>query len=120
MNLSKSDYILGNFCSKALWLKKNKSELLPDYDNAQAVTEFYFKNLKNANIDYGRLARVLTQQKNGAYSNSGIEEIYKSCCTMKISSTDDIINAINSTQPNITRSELASYENDKNRFLGNA
>lgn len=92
----------------------------PDYDNAQAVTEFYFKNLKNANIDYSRLARVLTQQKNGAYSNSGIEEIYKSCCTMKISSTDDIINAINSTQPNITRSELASYENDKNRFLGNA
>lgn len=45
MNLSKSDYILGNFCSKALWLKKNKSELLPDYDNAQAESGYQVQNL---------------------------------------------------------------------------
>ena len=91
----------------------------PDYDNAQAVAEFYFKNLENSNINYSRLASILSQQNNGAYSNSGIEEIYKSCCAMKISSTDGIINIINSTQPNITKEELISYENDKNRFLGN-
>lgn len=90
----------------------------PDYDNAYAVSEFYFKNMENVKIDYEKLAKTFAQQKNGAYSNSGIEEIYKRCCSMKISSTDDIINVINSTQPNITRSELISYENDKNRFLG--
>ena len=30
MYLSKSDFILGNYCQKALWLKKHKKELLAD------------------------------------------------------------------------------------------
>ena len=33
MNLSKSDYILGIFCAKALWLKKHKPQLLPQTEN---------------------------------------------------------------------------------------
>ena len=33
MNLSKSDYIMGDFCPKALWLKKHKPELLSEEIN---------------------------------------------------------------------------------------
>jgi len=32
MYLSKSDFILGNYCQKSLWLKKHKKELLVSLD----------------------------------------------------------------------------------------
>ena len=34
MYLSKSDYLMGLDCVKALWLKKNRKELMPEYDEA--------------------------------------------------------------------------------------
>ena len=34
MRLSKSDYMLGTFCPKALWIKKHKKELLEDSEDA--------------------------------------------------------------------------------------
>ena len=33
MFLSKSDYIMGLDCIKALWLKKNRKDLTPEYDD---------------------------------------------------------------------------------------
>lgn len=90
----------------------------PDYENAKAVSEFYFKNLNILNLDYDKIARELIGRIDGAYSNSGIEEIYKNCCKKKIFSTSDIIREIRSTNLNITKDELTSYENNKNKFLG--
>ena len=34
MYLSKSDYLMGLDCVKALWLKKNRKEIMPEYDEA--------------------------------------------------------------------------------------
>lgn len=90
----------------------------PDFENALAVVKFYFSGLKQQGLDYNRIARAITNRSNGKFSNSGIEELYKQCCTSKICTTDGIINLINKTSPNITQSELYSYENDKKVFLG--
>lgn len=90
----------------------------PDCENAKAVSEFYFKNLNISDLDYDKIAREFTGRADGAYSNSGIEEIYKNCCKKKISSIDDIIREIRSTDLNITEDELTSYENNKRKFLG--
>lgn len=38
MYLSKSDYLMGLDCVKALWLKKNRKELMPEYDEATSAT----------------------------------------------------------------------------------
>lgn len=38
MYLSKSDYLMGLDCVKALWLKKNHKELVPEYDEATLAT----------------------------------------------------------------------------------
>ena len=38
MYLSKSDYLMGLDCVKALWLKKNRKELVPEYDEATLAT----------------------------------------------------------------------------------
>ena len=38
MYLSKSDYLMGLDCIKALWLKKNRKELMPEYDEATLAT----------------------------------------------------------------------------------
>lgn len=38
MYLSKSDYLMGLDCVKALWLKKNRKELIPEYDEATLAT----------------------------------------------------------------------------------
>lgn len=38
MYLSKSDYLMGLDCVKALWLKKNRKELMPEYDEATLAT----------------------------------------------------------------------------------
>ena len=90
----------------------------PDFENALAVVKFYFSGLNQQGLDYDRIGRAITNCSNGKFSNSGIEELYKQCCTSKICTTDGIINLINKMSPNITRSELDSYENDKKVFLG--
>ncbi len=90
----------------------------PDFENALAVVKFYFSGLNQQGLDYDRIARAITNCSNGKFSNSGIEELYRQCCTSKICTTDGIINLINKMSPNITRSELDSYENDKKVFLG--
>lgn len=90
----------------------------PDFENALAVVKFYFSGLNQQSLDYDRIARAIANCSNGKFSNSGIEELYKQCCTSKICTTDGIINLINKTSPNITQSELYSYENDKKVFLG--
>ena len=90
----------------------------PDFENALAVVKFYFSGLNQQGLDYNRIGRAITNCSNGKFSNSGIEELYKQCCTSKICTTDGIINLINKTSPNITQSELDSYENDKKVFLG--
>ena len=69
----------------------------PDYENALAVVKFYFSGLKQQNIDYEKIASAIMNCSKGRYSNSGIEELYKKCCTGKICTTDDIINIINNT-----------------------
>ena len=38
MYLSKSDYLMGLDCIKALWLKKNRKEIMPEYDDATLAT----------------------------------------------------------------------------------
>ena len=90
----------------------------PDFENALAVVKFYFSTLKQQGLDYNRIARAIANCSNGKFSNSGIEELYKKCCAGKIYTTDGIINLIDKTSPNITKSEMNSYENDKKVFLG--
>lgn len=38
MYLSKSDYLIGLDCVKALWLRKNRKEIVPEYDDATLAT----------------------------------------------------------------------------------
>lgn len=90
----------------------------PDFENALAVVKFYFSTLKQQGLNYNRIARAIANCSNGKFSNSGIEELYKKCCAGKIYTTDGIINLIDKTSPNITKSEMNSYENDKKVFLG--
>ena len=45
MNLSKSDYIMGDFCPKALWLKKHKPELLSEEINEWSSSGYSAEDL---------------------------------------------------------------------------
>ena len=90
----------------------------PDYENTLAVVKFYFSQLEQSGIDYNKIAKEINNCKNGRYSNSGIENIYKICCSRKIYTTDGIIDLISKTPPNITQDEMNSYEIDKQLFLG--
>ena len=78
---------------------------------------YYFKSILQIN-DIKDLLDPIIAKFFDSGSNYGIEEIYKKCCSRNIFKINDIMTIINSTQPNITSNELASYEQDKNRFLG--
>ena len=45
MKLSKSDYMLGDFCARALWLKKHKPKLLSQTENERCASGYDVQNL---------------------------------------------------------------------------
>lgn len=93
----------------------------PNKSNMIEVLKFYFDKLDVKNIDYDDLANKLIQEQNkqgGKYSNSGIEELYRKCCSMKGLSQDKIKALIESTPVNITKEEYNEYIQDKKKFSG--
>ena len=47
MRLSKSDYIMGLDCIKALWLKKNRKDLEQEYDQRTLANFELGENIHN-------------------------------------------------------------------------
>ncbi|GBF23497.1 putative ATPase [Candidatus Gastranaerophilus sp. (ex Termes propinquus)] len=90
----------------------------PDEENTLAVSEYYFKNLEISGLDYDKIAKEFSKPRpDGVFSNSGIENIYKTACTNGVKSTEDIVALIKKAKPNITQDDLAKYEESKATLL---
>ena len=90
----------------------------PNEENTLAVSKYYFDNLEISGIDYGKITReFLKPRPEGKFSNSGIEDVYKTACAKKVKSTEDIIDIIKKAKPNITQDDLAKYEKSKSALI---
>lgn len=91
----------------------------PSIENTKAVCQHYFKNIQNGSFDYDILANEFFKDKNGdKFSNSGIENVYTEACKYKLKTTQEILELIKKTKPNITQNDLELYKLNKEKLLG--
>lgn len=101
----------------------NRSEYIismdPPYrDNLKSVCKYYFDKLNIKNLNYDKLAEIMTEENDrGYYSNSGIENIYEKARNYPQLNENDLIKIIKATPPNITYEEYAEYLEDRQKFL---